>query len=226
MTEQRDLRWAYNITYPREDYLELRAPVTPQLGSLTEAKVLAAVAAVTTASLLITFGLPLLLQVVIKAAMSKVWAIFNTLQILTLMPLMAITLPGNVQMIYDEFDKIANLEFIPKDKIYEFIFGEPPAKVSNTQLKDLALEKAGIHKDNLLKSIFLVVVAFISMVLLIGLIIFINKKYFHTFHEKVKKVFISIKNKLMFNSVFRSALQMYLPLCISCFVSLKFADGA
>jgi len=138
----------------------------------------------------ITFGLPLLLQVVIKAAMSKVWAIFNTLQILTLMPLMAITLPGNVQKMYSEFDKIANLEFIPKDKIYEFIFGEPPVKVGNAQLKDLVLEKAGFSKDDLLKSIFLVVVAFITMALLIVLIVFINKKYFHRFHEKVKKIFI------------------------------------
>jgi len=30
----------------------------------------------------------------------------------------------------------------------------------------------------------------------------------------------------MFNSVFRTALQMYLPLCISCFVSLKYAEEA
>jgi len=40
------------------------------------------------------------------------------------MPLMALNLPSNVQAIYDEFDKIANLEIIPKDKVFEYFFGE------------------------------------------------------------------------------------------------------
>ena len=117
--------------------------------------------------------------------MSKVWAIFNTLQILTLMSLMAINMPSNVQIMYNEFDKIANLESLPKDKIYEFIFGEPPVTVSKAELKDLVLEKAGFSKDNLFKSIFLIAVAFIVLVLLICLVIIISKKCFHRLPKNV-----------------------------------------
>jgi len=50
------------------------------------------------------------------------------------MPIMAFSLPGNVQMVYNEVDKIVNLEFIPKDKIYEFLFGEPLAEVKSAKI--------------------------------------------------------------------------------------------
>jgi len=90
-----------------------------------EAELLAVLGGVVTASVVVSFVFPFLLQIVIKAAMSKVWSIFNTLQIIFLMPLMALTLPRNVQIFQDEINKIVNLEFIPKDRIYEYIFGTP-----------------------------------------------------------------------------------------------------
>jgi len=136
------------------------------------------------------------------------------------MPLMALSLPGNVQMIYDEFDKIANLDFLPKDEIYEYLFGKPLPEVSHGDIKDYMLKKAGFSKDDLFKSIFLVVVAFVALAFIIGLIVLLGRKCFWRMPKSVKKVYLSLRNKLMFNSVLRSLLQSYLPLCMSCMVSI------
>jgi len=116
------------------------------------------------------------------------------------------------------------LEFIPKDTIYEFLFGEPLADVSSAELKDIVLESAGFSKDDLFKSIFLVVVAGIVVTLLIALAVLVSKTLYHRLPETAQKVFTSLKNKLMFNSVLHSLLQSYLPLCISSFVQLKYNE--
>jgi len=76
---ERDLRWTYNNTASREDYYELKKAIPPLLTSESEAKFIAAVGAITSGTLAITIVIPLLLQIFIKAAMSRVWSIFNTL---------------------------------------------------------------------------------------------------------------------------------------------------
>jgi len=141
------------------------------------------------------------------------------------MPLMALSLPGNVHAVYEEFNNIANLDFIPKDQIYEKIFGKPLPKASSGEIKDYMLQRAGYAADNLFQSIFLVIFAFIGIVLLIGSVILIHKKCFHRLPRKYKKHFISIKNKLMFNSILRSLLQSYLSLCVSCIVSITMSEN-
>jgi len=95
------------------------------------------------------------------------------------MPLMALSLPSNVQAIYDEFDKIANLDFIPKDEIFAYFFGEQAESDSGASMKDQVLAKAGFSKDNLLKSIFLVVAALFVFGVLIALVIVVYIKCFH-----------------------------------------------
>jgi len=222
MPEERDLRWEYNNTVTREEYVKLRESIGHQFAHEQEAEVVAAAAAVVTAALVITVLIPLSLQILIKGAMSRVWSIFNTLQLILLMPLMGLSFPGNVQAFYEEMDKIVNNEFIPKDKIYEFFFGEPLPS-DDIDIKDYVLAKAGYQKDDLFKNIFLLVLSFALLVLLIVLVVFIGKKCFHRLPDKAKKVFLSLRNKLMFNSLFRYFLQIYLPLSISCMVSLVFA---
>ena len=222
LPEGRDLRWAYNNTATREEYLELREYIGHQFAGEQEAEVVAAAAAVVTAALVVTVVIPMGLQILLKAAMSKVWSIFNTLQLIILMPLMGLSLPGNVQSVFDEINKIVNLDFIPKDKIYEFFFGEPLPS-SDIDIKDYMLTKAGFTKNDLSKNIFLLVISLVLLVLLIGLFVLLGRKCFHRLPDKAKKVFISLKHKLMFNSLFRSLLQSYLPLSVSCMVSLVFA---
>jgi len=79
MSWARDLRWSYNNTESRDDYYELKKAIPPLLATEQEEKFVAAVGAVTRTALLGTFVLPLLLQIVIKAAMSRVWSLCNTL---------------------------------------------------------------------------------------------------------------------------------------------------
>lgn len=84
----------------REDFLEMRITVPKQVASSAEAKAILAATAVAGVSLAISFALPVALQAVAKSIMSRMWAVFNTLQILLLMPLMAFSLPSNVAKVY------------------------------------------------------------------------------------------------------------------------------
>ena len=206
LSEKRDLKWSYNDTVSREDFFELQHPIYPLIPNETEARVLTALASIATASLLFTFVIPLALQIIIKAAMSRVWSVFNTLQILTLMPIMSLSLPANVQVIYEEFRKVVHMEFIPKEKIFEFFFGESMTQIDGADIKDYILAKAGFSKDNLTTNIFLAGLLLISLALLIGLVLLISKVCFHRLPEKVQKVLTSLKHKLMFNSILRSLL--------------------
>jgi len=222
----RDLHWDYNQTDPRGDYYELRSALPPQVGSETEAVVLQVTTTVVTASLVIAFVLPASVQIAIRSAMNKMWSVFNTLQILTLLNLMAVSYPGNVSMVFDQIERIVQLEFIPKDKIFEFLFGEPDDEEAGADVKDLVLKKAGFKKDNLMKSIFLFVVGLVLLAVLIGLVIWIGKKCFSKLPDNCKKVFLSLRHMLMYNSVLRMLLQSYLPLCVSTMVSLKYSESS
>ena len=61
------------------------------------------------------------LQVVFSGALSMLWNIFNTLQILMALPLLMITFPGNVTTIIDTLESIVNFEILPKAWLYDEI---------------------------------------------------------------------------------------------------------
>jgi len=240
LAQKRYLKWIYNDTssndtlsndtlsndaLSRDDFYELTHPIYPLIPDKTEANVLNALATVAAASLFFTFVIPLALQIIIKTAMSKVWYVFNTFQILTLMPIMDLNLPANVQVVYDEFSKITHLEFIPKDRIYEYLFGESETEVDGAFIKDHILAKAGFSKDNMGKNIFLIVLSLIFLALLIGLVLLIRKVCYHRLPEKVQKALNSLKHKLMFNSILRYLLQTYLTLGVSSFISLSYSTA-
>jgi len=100
----RDLHWDYNQTSPRDDYIELRHHIPPQVRSEAEAEALEVANAVLAASLIVTFVLPLAAQIALKGAMNKVWSSFNTLQLLTLLPLMTISFPANIAMVFKQVE--------------------------------------------------------------------------------------------------------------------------
>ena len=60
--------------------------------------------------------------------MKYVWATFNTLQIILILPMLVVNIPVNVANVQDSFKKIVNLEFIDKQRVYKVIceplFGE------------------------------------------------------------------------------------------------------
>ena len=65
----------------------------------------------------------------------------------------------------------------------------------------------------------LLVIGLIFALLLIVLLIVMRKKLEEKCHPTVKKVYYSIKQKLMFNSIIRAVLQMYLLTAISTLIS-------
>jgi len=109
------------------------------------------------------------------------------------------------------------------------VFGEleeVSAEDGQESMQEYMMKKAGFDKNNLMRSIFLVVAALVVAVVLIIFVVIISKKCYHKLPESVKSGFNSIKNMLMFNSILRSLLQTFLPLCTSCFISLKYAETA
>ena len=121
---ERDLRWAYNNTDSRDEYYELKESIPPQFANETEAQLIAVIETITITALVATFVIPLLLQVVLKTAMQKVWSVFNTLQLIILLNLMALNLPSNVLAVHDQVNEIVNLNLKLKETIYGYIFGE------------------------------------------------------------------------------------------------------
>jgi len=196
----------------------LKESIPPLFANESEAQFIEVIEAITETTLVATFVIPLLLRLVIKTAMSKVWSIFNTLQLITLLNLMALNLPSNVLAFHDHVNQIVNLNLELKEKVYGYIFGEQSSEVVEAQIKDQMLDKLNFSKDNFFESTFLIAVVLIPLALLIGLLVLLSKKCCKCLPEKVKKAISSMKHKLMFNSVFRSLLQSYLPLYISCLV--------
>jgi len=68
--------------------------------------------------------------------------------------------------------------------------------------------------------VLLLIVAIVVTTLLIALLLAMRKKLEAKCHPHVKKVYYSVKQKLMFNSIIRTLLQMYLLTAISTLVTL------
>ena len=179
-----------------------------------------------TTSLIVAFVLPLAAQIAIKSAMNRVWSSFNTLQLLTLLPLMTINFPTNVAMVFEQVEEIVHVKFIPKDKIFAFFFGESVKDASSAEIKDLVLEKAGFSKENLFASVFMVAFGLAFTSIMIALIYCIYQRAQYYWSEKYRNMVTAVKNKLMYNSVLRTFLQSYLSLCVSAVVSLNYAENA
>ena len=53
------------------------------------------------------------------------WNIFNTLQIIIAIELLAIIMPANVQLFYEVIKDTINFQPLPKDVIYNFAIATP-----------------------------------------------------------------------------------------------------
>ncbi len=49
------------------------------------------------------------------------WNIFNTMQLLTAIPMFAINTPSNVLFLNDEISKISNFEIVKKEQVYDWV---------------------------------------------------------------------------------------------------------
>jgi len=57
----------------------------------------------------------------LTGALSQLWNIFNTLQLISALPSFAVKIPANVETIHSSFDEIVNFEIIPKEFLYDSI---------------------------------------------------------------------------------------------------------
>jgi len=113
-----------------------------------------------------------------KGLMSKAWATFNTLQLITSLPLLQLDMPENVLTFQKEFEKIVNLEVIPKETVLYYLFGEEYTNlIDETEglNADYALELAGIDKENTLKNVSMLALA-ISVALIVILLLVVCRR--------------------------------------------------
>jgi len=103
--------------------------IMPKLApSQKEAETINTISALTAEIATSSFWTFLAIYLVLSTAMKYVWATFNTLQIILILPMLVVNIPVNVANVQDSFKKIVNLEFIDKQKVYKVIceplFGE------------------------------------------------------------------------------------------------------
>ena len=67
---------------------------------------------------------PLVLGLVLKGVLSKLWAMLNTFQLINNLSILPILIPSNVSNVHKESISIINFNPVPKEVIYALIFGE------------------------------------------------------------------------------------------------------
>ncbi|CDW80617.1 UNKNOWN [Stylonychia lemnae] len=88
---------------------------------VTAIKALAAMADVASSSITGSTTINLILSIVLGVSMKNLWMLLNTLQILVMIPLLWLSLPANITIMCKALIDIANLNFIPKDTINEYV---------------------------------------------------------------------------------------------------------
>lgn len=61
------------------------------------------------------------LNIILSGTLSQLWNIFNTMQLLTSLPMFSIKTPGNVISLNERFNEIANFKIVEKEYLYDWI---------------------------------------------------------------------------------------------------------
>ena len=61
------------------------------------------------------FAVSFIINLLLSGTLSQLWNIFNTLQLLTALPLFAIKTPGNVIAMNKKFSEVANFKIVEKE---------------------------------------------------------------------------------------------------------------
>ena len=67
------------------------------------------------------FVLMLILNISLGGALSLMWNIFNTLQLVTQLPKLNVRPPVNILAVYDSFDELANFQIFPKETLQNWL---------------------------------------------------------------------------------------------------------
>ena len=77
-----------------------------------------------------------ILQIFMSGALSMLWNIFNTMQIILLLNLMMISFPANVSLMQEQFEDLVNFELLPKDFVYDNLL-QPTFNLETSEEKEL-----------------------------------------------------------------------------------------
>jgi hypothetical protein len=158
--------------------------------------------------------------------MKGIWPLYSSLQIISVYLIYLLKVPSNVIVMSEQYNKIINMEFVPKEQIFTFLFKKNPdllaiiMKKENSSLSSYATKSLGLGNPNMTVNVCLVVsTVFIITICIVSIIILIRfgvRKY-----PKLKGYLMTLKYMLMFNSILRSLLQTYLQMTINTFLAFK-----
>ena len=149
--------------------------------------------------------------------MSELWSIFNTLQIIMALNLLAVILPANVIFVQEIVISVINFQIVDKRTLsatfIEPIFGIPKLSTStkqNSQFIDYSL----------LLQLLELFLGIIIVGLVIALLYLCKVKVLPRCCSCIQKLVNFVMAKLIFNSLLRALMQTYLQTCLSSLFSL------
>ena len=139
------------------------------------------------------FVLTVILNLALSGALTQMWNIFNTMQLISALPSFAIKTPANIEAIHSSFDEIINFEIFPKEFLYdnivvplvgftnseELFLDEVQTEIENedaepTLEKEEGSEEASIERKfqgtNVLMNIIFFILLLIFVAIVIGLV--------------------------------------------------------
>ena len=113
--------------------------------------------------------------------MNGIWPLYSSLQIMSVYLLYLVKVPSNVILLSEQYNKIINMEFVPKEKVFEYIFRKNPEllgvlmKKGNSTMSDYATKSLGVGNPNMIVNISLIVATIVVLVLcIVGVILLIR----------------------------------------------------
>ena len=167
------------------------------------------------------------------------WNIFNTLQLLTALELLQVAMPANVKVLQRTIQETVNFSVIPKDVLYDKIitpiFGSSNQSETSEKVPEEPTEKEdgeetsaasqGLEElfngENFLQSILVSLILFMALALCTVCLFYCRRSIMSKCWSPVKKLAKAIERKLMYNSVLRGLLEVYLMTAISMFNGLN-----
>lgn len=151
--------------------------------------------------------------------MSQLWNIFNTLQIILLMPHLAVLMPANVKLVEEVVNGIVN--FSPIDKVW--LQEKVIAPVYNFDLEDTEFGES-LEDKSLLLNVFEILAAISVLIVLICMCACCKCCVIPRCCPCGSKLLNFIRDKLMFNSILRAFMQKFLSTSLAVWVSLRSTD--
>ena len=165
---------------------------------------------------MVGFALTFILNLLLNGAMSQLWSVFNTLQIILAMPLLAVIMPANVLLVQRVVNEVINFQVVEKQTLKETIY-EPIFGSINQNFSSLSKEE----DESLLLSMLMLLLGLAVLLLLIALLTFCKRKVLPRCCSCFQKLVNMVMAKLMFNSILRALMQTYLQTTLAMWISLR-----